>query len=170
MSEPFHPTPCGIPLGDIVRLADRFDRQVFAGGITKPGHRLYFWTFLGEALTEKIVERGAVGALPPYQERLDNVVENFLEAYQMPAVEEIFMALDLEADAGSEDNREQVDLKMVMAGLAEVRGRYQLAPCDLLDLLAWIQVAVLVRPILEKFRALDQELDWIFAGHWIAQE
>lgn len=170
MSEPFHPTPCGIPLGDIVRLADRFDRQVFAGGITKPGHRLYFWTFLGEALTEKIMERGAVVALPPYQERLNNVVENFLEAYKKPEVEEIFMALDLQADAGSEENRERVDLKMVMAGLAEVRDRYQLAECDLLDLLVWIQVAVLVRPILEKFRALDQELDWIFAGHWIAQE
>lgn len=140
--------PCGRPLEEIVDMADRVDRMLAGFGLTDPEDRLAFFSLAGQKLTAEFLRLESVTHLTPYQQRQKQVgataAESLIKAGCLHA------GADLGAFAAPifEESRLGLGLEAVLSSFRLLRTAVGASPSDFLDLLVWVQTALMVRKAL----------------------
>jgi len=141
--------PGGVPLGEILDLADSLGRQIAALGITDPDDRKTFCVLLGEALTDEFLSTGLAEQLLPYQERLAKIAGSAIDACFTTETLPLCAALGARSGPAIEMPDVKAGTRALMVSFVMMRKLLGLPASDFLDLFVWVQTALLLSTFLD---------------------
>ncbi len=149
MSNQISRGPGGMPLADILDLADTLGRQIAALGITDPQDRNTFCSSLGDKLTQMFSSMGLAEELRPYEERLADVCETAFSVYLGPDALAACSALGPWRGPAMETQCAEVSTRAIMTSLVMMRKLIGVPASEFLDLVVWVQTAMSVPAFLD---------------------
>lgn len=145
MSQKIALGPCGFSLAEIIAMADRFAMQAATFGFTDPHLLNEFCQGLGAALTKEFTLSGMADDPEEYTHRIVRVVPTFTDMCIQTGFWSECAKLGPYDGPLPKYDRHLDGAQTFFHSFCDMREILGVSASDLLDLLAWIQIALSVR-------------------------
>jgi hypothetical protein len=137
--------PCGLSFAEIIAMADRFCTQAATFGLTDPQFLNEFCMGLGDALTRELILPGMARDPEEYVHRVARVAKTFTDTFIQTEFWSDCAELGPYSGPSPEDDRLRDAVPAFFNSFCNMRELLGISASELLDLLAWIQSALVVR-------------------------
>ena len=149
--------PCGLTPPALIGQADMFARTMATFGLTGAEQMDSFCSCLGKTLTGEYLRLGVAQHLPPYEDRLNDIVVPVVDALNAAGLWETCAVLGPYDGPPFEPERVRRAFEMAILGFEAIRHHIGVSASELLDLLAWKQTVLTVRPLVEQLLEEKEE-------------